>query len=277
MIAAALVLTAALASWKADIEAKSGTPVYLAVVEHDEAANTYSLGADAPRRELFTEYLKQESFLTQFSRMYSVLIHRKQPGDNSFLIMLNGARRKEWAGHEDALIAHELGHAWVKAEGYPTPMFVNNRWACVSINAGDITQHVLIRAEEERRGIDYKSFWLKSLEDATKQLEAAGKPPEGERCLRVQQVAQLVDVALGLKPGEWDGRDRYQADVRKAMPEIEETTNAILDYLRKHDMTDRDQHREALKFVFEKLKDLAYARTSDYRVYATLKRYPHAT
>lgn len=277
MIAAALVLTAALASWKADIEAKSGTPVYLAVVEHNQADNTFTLDASTPHRELFTQYLTQESFLNQFSRMYSVMIHRKEPDGNSFLIMLNGAKRREWAGFEEALIAHELGHAWVKAEGYATPLFVNNRWACVSIHAGDITQHVLIRAEMERRGIDHKTFWIKSLESATQQLEAAGPPPEGERCLRVQQVAQLVDVILGLKSGEWAGRARYELDVRKNMPEVESTVNEVLNYLGKHDLTNRGEHREALKFVFEKLKDLAYGRTKDYRVYATLKKYPHAT
>lgn len=277
MTASAIVLTAALLSWRTDIETKSGTKLFVAVVEHDDAANTYTLDPATPNRIQFASYLKQEGFLEQFSRMYSVMIHHKEEGRNSFLVMLNGARRKEWAGNEEALIAHEFGHAWVKAEGYPTPMFVNNRWACVGIHAGDITQHVLIRAEMERRGIDHKTFWLKSLEDASNQLEAGAAPPESDRCRRVQQVAQMVDIALGLKPGEWAGQEKYEQRVHKAMPEVEGTTREVVEYMRKHNMVNRDEHREALKFVFEKLKDLAYARTNDYRVYVTLKRYPHVT
>ncbi|WP_321477690.1 hypothetical protein [uncultured Paludibaculum sp.] len=277
MIASAIVLTAALMSWKAEIESKSGTPVFVAVVEHDEAANTYQLAADTPNRGQFASYLKQEGFLTQFSHMYSVMIHHKDAGNNSFLVMLNGAKRKEWTGHEEALLAHEFGHAWIKAQGYPTPIFINNRWACIGIHTADIAQHVLIRAELERRGIDARTFWLKSLDEASDHLEKAGPPPEGERCLRVQMVAQLVDIALGLKPGEWAGREAFEQRVRKVMPELEGTTTDIVGYMRKHDMVNRDEHREALKYVFEKLKDLAYGRTKDYQVYVTLKKYPHAT
>lgn len=274
---AELALTVALAGWKADIEAQSKTPVHIAVADYNQPSHTYHLADSVPRRELFASYLKSEHFTRQFQQMYGVMIHHKAPGDHAFLILLNGMRQAEWAGHEEAVIAHELGHAWIKALGLPTPVFLDNAWACVSVHAGDIPQHVLIRAELDRRGIDHRTFWLLGLDMAAKQMEANPPPPESDRCARVRVAAQWADVRLGLKEGEWPGRARYEAAVRKQMPEVEETVEEIVNDLQGKKLEDRDVHRAALKFVFERLKDLGYQRTKAYRVYATLKETPHVT
>lgn len=274
---AELALTVALAGWKADIEAQSGTPVHIAVAEYDQPSHTYRLADGAPRRDLFATYLKNENFTRQFQQMYAVMVHHKATDGNAFLILLNGIRQAEWAGHEEAVIAHELGHAWIKARGLPTPVFIDNAWACVGVHAGDIPQHVLMRAELDRRGIDHRTFWLAGLDAAAKEMETKPAPPESDRCARVRVAAQWADVQLGLKAGEWAGRARYEAAVRGQMPEVEETTNIIVKYLQGKNLEDRAVHREALKFVFEKLKDLGYQRTKAYRVYATLKETPHVT
>lgn len=266
LLLAGLTLGPELEAWKKQIEAQGGTPVLVAKVDFDRAKNELSLAPDTPGRELFTTYLKQEEFVKQFHLMNAVMIHHRAPGAQAYLILLNGAKEQEWAGHEQSLLAHEFGHAALKAQGFPTPVFQNDRWACISIHAGDITQHVLIRQELDRRAIDYRTFWLKSLERATSQFEGTSPPPEDDRCTRVRQVAQSVDVRLGLKPGEWPGQGRYEAAVSKVMPEVNGTVEAIVNYLKQHDMADRVQHREALKFVFERLRDLAAQRTNEYRV-----------
>ncbi len=159
----------------------------------------------------------------------------------------------------------------MKAKGYPAPILVQNQWACAGIHSGDITQHVLIRSELDRRGIDHRTFWFETLDLAASQLERDPPPPESDRCARVRQAAQLVDVRLGVKSGEWPGQARYEAAVRRAMPEVEFTVAAIAAHLRAHDMADRGQHRAALQFVFEKLKDLGYRRTNGHRACATLE------
>jgi len=266
-----VVLTAALLGWKSDIEAKGGGPLLVAEVQHQADRNEFSLADDTPGRELFVEYLKQDEFMRQFSMMYAVMIHHKSPGGNAFLILLNGARRAEWEPHQEALLAHEFGHAWLKAQGYPAPVLINNQWACVGIHAGDITQHGLIRAELDRRAIDHRTFWFRSLDQAAGQMEKSPPPPESDRCARVRQAAQLVDIRMGIRPGEWAGQARYEAAVRRLVPEVESTVAAIVEYLQSHDLADRSQLRAALQFVFEKLKDLGYQRTKDYRVCATLE------
>jgi hypothetical protein len=207
--------------------------------------------------------------------MYAVMVHHKAPGDNAYLVLFNGMRQAEWAGHEEAVIAHELGHAWIKAKGLPTPLFVDNAWACVGVHAGDIPQHVLMRAELDRRAIDHRTFWLAGLDAAAKEMETKPPPPDSDRCARVRVAAQWADVKLGLKEGEWPGRARYEAAVRRQMPQVEETVNEIVKALQGKNLEDRDTHRQALRFVFERLKDLGYERTNAYRVYATLKENPH--
>jgi hypothetical protein len=81
-----------------------------------------------------------------------------------------------------------------------------------------------------------------------------------------------VDVKLGLQPGEWPAEAAYEAAIRRYMPEIVSTVERITDYVRRRDLSDRDQHREALKAVFEMLKDLVYHRAKEFRVYGTLKK-----
>ena len=238
--AAAIAISATLLAWKGEIEQLARVPVIIAMVEHEAASNSYSLAADAPRREMLTSYLKQPDFLREFSRMNAMLLNHKEPGEPAYVILLNGARRAEWGAHSEALLAHELGHAWVKAQGYATPAFVNNRWACVGVHSGDITQHVLIRAELKRRQIDYETFWVRQLELSTAGLEAAGSVPEAERCARVAQASELVDVRLGLDAGRFPGLARYEAAVARTMPEVGRTADEIVAYLRQNDVADKD-------------------------------------
>jgi hypothetical protein len=270
VLAAVVTLTAALLSWKAEIESR-GVAVVVAEVEKS-ASGALAVAQDTPHLDLLAPYLASEDFQRQFALMHASTVFQRAPGREVAFVLLNGDRRAEWAPDQEALLAHELGHAWIKAEKYPTPVFVPGPHACLAVHTGDITQHVLIRQEMERRGIEYRRGWLAQLERAIPVMQSAAPPPEEDRCARARLAAQWVDVKLALAPGEWPAQASYEAAVRRYMPEIVSTVERITDYVRRRDLTDRGQHREALKAVFEMLKDLVYHRAKEYRVYGTLKR-----
>jgi hypothetical protein len=260
--AVAQTLTPALKQWKTEIET-AGLPILVARVNHNPASNAYSLPDGIEGRELFAEYLGQRDFIEQFQHMYGVMVHHKGIRE-AYLVMLNMSKANEWGADEEAVLAHEFGHAWIKSRKYPAPFYQTGLAGCLAIHTGDIAQHVLIRKELDRRSIDHRTFWLKSLDRAVAQSSAMGPPPEDDRCIRVRQAAELVDVRLGLAGREWAGRDAYEAMVKRLLPEVEPTVAAILDWLRTHDMEDVDQHRQSLRVVFDKLKALAYARSAAY-------------
>lgn len=255
-------LTPALDQWKKEIES-AGVPVLLARVEHDASSNTYSLPQGIEGRELFAQYLGQADFLRQFEQMYGVMVHHK--GDRpAYLVMLNLGRVEEWRGYEEAVLGHELGHAWIKSKKFPAPIYQPGLAGCLAIHTGDIAQHVLIRKELARRGIDQTTFWLMTLDKATAKAGELPKPPEHDRCIRVLQARELVDVRLGLEGVDWPGREAYEAMVKRVFPEVEPTAAEIVSYMKQHDMEDVAQHRRALVVVFEHLKALAYGRSKAY-------------
>lgn len=254
-------LTPALDQWKKEIES-SGVPVLLARVEHDAGSNTYSLPQGIEGRDLFARYLGQTDFLRQFEQMYGVMVHHKADRP-AYLVMLNMGRAEEWREFEEAVLGHEFGHAWIKSKQFPAPVYQPGLAGCLAIHTGDITQHVLIRKELERRGIDQTKFWLRTLDRAAKAGERQ-RPPEDDRCIRVMQARELVDVRLGLEGVEWPGREAYESMVKRMFPEVEPTVAEIVAWMKQHDMADLTQHRQALVVVFEHLKALAYGRSKAY-------------
>lgn len=257
--AATLVLTAALASWQAEIETAGGVPLLVTKVEYSEADNTFRLPAGIAKRELFVHYLSQPAFVTQFHQMYAAMVHHRVEGQEAFLIMLNGEKEREWEGHEEALLAHEFGHAWIKAHGFPTPRFLNDAWSCISIHTADITQHVLIRAELERRKIDHQTFWQTTIGKAMQQAEKGATLWTDTGCARAAVAAQLVDIRLGLP----SARERYEEIVRKQLPQVPPVVDRLVKYLGDVDLWDKAQHRVALQAVFAELKALGEGRSKD--------------
>lgn len=146
-----LALPPVLEQWRAEIEAAGGAPVLVAEVEFSADGSEMRLPDDVPGRPLFVQYLRREDFVRQFLLMRGVLVHHQGPDANAFLVLLNGARRGEWGAHEASLLGHEFGHAWLRARGYPAPVFPPGPLACLAIHTGDIVQHVLIRREMDRR------------------------------------------------------------------------------------------------------------------------------
>jgi hypothetical protein len=257
---AAEPLTPALLEWKRDIEA-AGTPLYIARVDYDAASNAYSIPPDTEGGSLFEHRLGQDEILVQFHQMYASMIYHRSAGGNAFLVLLNGARKSEWEEHEEALLAHEFGHAWIKSKGYPSPLFQPGLAGCLTVHAGDVIQHILLREEMRKRKIDFVPFWLQTLDAAVavsaSQGESAAKP---DGCTMVKQAAEWVDVRLGLQDVEWPGRERYEAAVRKNFPSVESAVNELVAYLKKRDVSKREVYSESMHHVFARLRKLAHSR-----------------
>jgi hypothetical protein len=257
-----LALPPALEQWRADIESAGGTPVYVAEVEFSPDGEQMTLPDSTPARPLFAQYLRQEDFVRQFVLMRGVLIHHQGPDGQAHLVLLNGARRPEWGAHEDALIAHEFGHAWLRAKGYPAPVFQPGPLACLAIHTGDIVQHVLIRREMEARGIDHLSLWLASLEAATAGAsplpdgEGIAKVRSGDPCLALRQTAEWADVRLGFAGSRPEIVENYELQMRRIFPDLEPAVSAIADAVRSRKVEDPQQHLDALQHVHTLLRRL---------------------
>lgn len=271
MLATTVVLSAALLAWKAEIEQKN-VEVVIAEARRPSPGAPFSAPPDTPRLDILASWLATEDFQRQFALMRATTVmHRLAEGQIAF-ILLNGERRAEWERHQEALLAHEFGHAWIKAQGYPAPVFVPGPHACLAVHTGDIVQHVLIRKELDRRRIEFRRHWLEGLESSIPYLETAQPPPEEDRCARARVAAEWVDVRLGLAPGEWPMQERYEKAVRRYMPEVVSTVEQIVSFMRSVDVASRSAHRQALETVFGILRDLVYYRAKEYRAYGTLKK-----
>jgi hypothetical protein len=245
-------LTPALMRWRQEIEAR-GTPVYITRVDYNPARNTIGLPQDAPRRDIFASYLRSPAFLNDFQHLYAASITHKEEGKESYLILLNTARADEWRDAEEAVLAHELGHHWLQSLGYPAPAYQPGPLSCVSMFAGDVVQHVLIRQELDRREINHRGLMARVLDATARHLAANPKPPASDRCLLVRQAAQLADAILGMSGAPWPGREAYDAAWREKLPDIEVPVGKIVRYLRNRDVAPLDAHKEAVQFAYEQL------------------------
>ena len=257
-----LALPPALEQWRADIESAGGAPVYVAEVEFSPDGEQMTLPDSTPARPLFAQYLRQEDFVRQFVLMRGVLIHHQGPDGQAHLVLLNGARRPEWGAHQDALIAHEFGHAWLRAKGYPAPVFQPGPLACLAIHTGDIVQHVLIRREMEARGIDHLPLWLASLEAANAgasplpDSEGSAKVRAGDACLALRQTAEWADARLGFAGSRPEIVESYELQMRRLFPDLEPAVSAIAEAVRSRKVEDRQQHLDALEQVHALLRRL---------------------
>jgi hypothetical protein len=255
-------LPPALEEWRTGIEARAGVPVLVATVEFSGDQSEMRLPADVPGRHLFARYLSEESFVRQFLLMRGVMVRHMDGPESAFLVMLNGARRGEWAAYEEALVGHEFGHAWLLAQGYPAPVYRPGPNGCLSIHTTDLVQHILIRRDMEARGIPHAAFTLKSLEEA---LQAARTWADGEGmrrarqepCLALRQLAEWVDARMGPAPEQWSGMRDYEAEMRRIFPGLEEPAAALEHVLRAREVSDHQQHREAIEAVYTILADVA--------------------
>jgi len=255
----AVQLTERLSRWKQEIEAVRAGKVVLARIYTDKERNEILLPDDVDERPLLREYFLNPAFVAEFVHMHAANLTLKRGARWIHFVLLNMARAGEWGDEEEAVIAHEFGHIWLFVNNYPAPAFQGGANSCVAIQAGDAVQHVLIREEMRRRGIDFRPYWINNLRTQLEALEAAGSEAFGSLplCRRMALLTQWVDVLLGLSAASWPDYDRYQAAMARAFPDLKEEAAAIAGALEGVELADLEAYTGALKTVLERMWSLA--------------------
>ena len=231
-------------NWRAEIEKLDQSKVLIMRVTEDMPPPE-----DPAARSIITQVFQSPGFTSQFARAEAMSVNN---GKYHF-VLINPAHTTE--SNYDAVLAHELGHLWLKAQGYPSPVYQGGDAGCLAVNAGDVVQHVLIRAEMDRRRIDWRGHWLENLAKASEHMEADGlTQPVAPICQRLAQLALWSDVKLGLNPASWNGYERFEKAMKATFPELSRPAEAISGHLARLDLKDKAIHRQALVFSFQRMK-----------------------
>ena len=217
----------------------------------DPATAVVTLPADAPERWLITRYLRNENFLREFAATQAVTVHYVGPEGKFHLVLLNMARAAEWGAHEEAILGHELGHIWLYAQQTPSPVYEEKADSCVTIHAGDILEHVLIREELQARGIDYPSYWRPQAGAMLDQLEAGAGPAEDEMpvCRLMALLSLWLDARLGLDENAWNRFDDFEARMSRQFPRLRPLADELTRRVGAADLHDYDTYLAVLKEV----------------------------
>ena len=239
-----LFQSSVLDNWRAEIEKLDHSRVLVMRVTEDMPPP-----ADPAARSVITQVFQTPGFTVQFALAEAMSVTN---GKYHF-ILINPLLTPE--KNYDAVLAHELGHLWLKAQGYPALVFQGGDAGCLIVNAGDVVQHVLIRAELDRRNIEWRDHWLENLKKTTEFLQQNGaSQPRAPICQRLGQLALWVDVKVGLESNGWKGFTEFESAMSKSFPELRQPTEDLAVYLAKIDLTNKSVHRQALTFVFTRMK-----------------------
>jgi hypothetical protein len=256
---AVVSLSAPLAQWKREIEAVRHSKVVLARIFTDQAGNEIILPQDAEERPILRQYFLNPAFIAEFVHMQAATLNYKSGGGMIHFILLNMARAEEWDDQEEAVLAHEFGHVWLFANNYPAPAFEGKADSCVAILAGDAVQHVLIREEMRRRGIDYLTYWTRNLETQLESLD--GRSPDAfaqlPLCREMTLLTQWLDVRLGLSAGSWGNYGRFLEAMARSFPRLRPHVEEVERLLRGANLGDIDIYTQVLRQVLVKMYAVA--------------------
>ena len=231
-------------TWRAEIEKLDHSQVLIMRITEDTPPPQ-----DPIARKIITEVFQSPGFTAQFARAEAMSVTN---GKYHF-VLINPAQTTE--KNYEAVLAHEFGHLWLKAQGYPSPVYQGGDAGCLAVNAGDAVQHVLIRAELDRRNIDWRDHWLENLEKATTHMESQGvTQATAPICQRLAQLALWIDVKSGLDPSSWNGWSRFEKAMIATFPELKKPAEEIAAFLAKLDLKDKAVHRKALSNTFNAMK-----------------------
>jgi hypothetical protein len=235
--------------WRSEIE-QSGVRVLFARVYTDSERNLLTLPADTPARPLFAAMLRQPAFVEQLVNAHALTTNLRGVS----LVFLNMQRSPEWDGHEDALLAHELAHIALKARGYES-LRASGLTSCQITHATNIVQHVLVRAELRRRGLDDVPFRVRSLETA-QDAAAAGLSTGGSFCDQARRLEMWIDASIGLRDEQWPRRGEFLTLLRNLWPELAGPAEHLIATLNAKDVADKTVYESALAAAAETLREL---------------------
>jgi len=246
--------------WRREIEAVGGGHVVVVEVETSADGREISFPADTAFGNVLRRYFLEEAFVGQFTASHALTINYYGPEGRLHLVLLNLARWGEWGAHREALLGHELGHAWLYVNGFRSPEYAPAAPdGCLAIHAGDIVQHILIRQELKRRGIPFQAYWIQDLERALARLEEEGsrRAQSATPCETAQRLAMWTDVRLGLSREDWEAFGRFDAAMRRTFPDLAGVVEEMVSRLSRIDVGRRTLYRIALDYVTGRLASAA--------------------
>jgi hypothetical protein len=226
--------------WKRETEERLGGPIVEVRVEP---------GAAYP--PLLRQLLKEASMAELLGRAHALSVHYRGPEGNIHYILFNIALEPEWGPFADALLAHEIGHAWLNVSGYPSPPFRSGPDACVPVLATDIVQHILIREQAVKRGIDMDGYWLSNLTKTLENIENAGDIPH---CEKLTQLTHFMDAQLGFTEGRWPPLKRLRSAFAKVYPDLTAPAKLLEDRLGGARLDPGSYYENALTFTLDLLQ-----------------------
>ncbi|MBY0372424.1 MAG: hypothetical protein K2Q23_00430 [Bryobacteraceae bacterium] len=242
-------LSERLAAWKKEIEAAGRlvlAPVRIYVVD-----GAYILPQDTPYREVLFEFFRDTSFRNQFVRAHAFNINWEsalEPGKRVSFVLLNMQRMPEFSGQEEDLLSHEFGHVWLHARGLRAPAYVPGTLACEAVHSGDMVQHVAIRREQDERGFRFRAGWIEDLKKALRQTEGQERAtrPTPDPCQRLQRLALVVDLEMGLTNEEWAERQRLVEWLGEGDEKLRRVSKELLRVFRSVELEERLGYYAAL-------------------------------
>ncbi len=246
----ALLLTGPLELWRQEIEKTGRQEVYLLKTEPGAA-----VPEGTRHKAILEQFTLNPNFQQQFAGAQALSITYQEAGARLSFVLLN--TRHTPAEDEPYVIAHEFGHLWLKAQRYPAPAYMGGPSSCLSILAGDAVQHVLIREEMDRRKIDWRPTWLRSLGAAMGAMEQQPQPGVPERCQALAQAVLWIDVSLGLTREQWREKDRFLELLSQRFPVIQPVARELAAEIGQRNLVGKPEHQRALEVAFTRLKQMA--------------------
>lgn len=194
-------LPAVLEQWKVEIEARTLNRIEIIRIPGDPFP--------AEDRDVLYSYFNRPDFAESFSRAQALTFRYETLGSSRSLILLNLPRMQQTQNTSVALIAHELGHLWLNSLGLSAPVYEPGSKACLAIHTGDIVQHILLREENDRRGIPWRPSYERDYTAASESLRREPTAGAGDDCLRAQRLSLMVDLRTGFGPKAFAAREEY--------------------------------------------------------------------
>ncbi|WP_031497650.1 hypothetical protein [Bryobacter aggregatus] len=237
-------LPGVLEEWKSEIEARNNSRVAIVRLPGDPVP--------MEDRAVLGSYFRRPEFVESFSRSQALTFRYEIEGRSRSLILLNQQRIAQTSNTPAALISHELGHIWLASLGLIPPEFVAGPQACLAVHFGDIVQHMLIREESDRRGVEWRGPYARDYEAAYESLRRDQSPNQlGDACYRAQRLSLIVDVRSGFAPHEFPGREDYLNLLAGQDPEAEAIAIELLERLDGRLSLDKSDYEAALQLSKE--------------------------
>lgn len=217
-----VALPAVLEEWKSEIEARTFQRIEFIRIPGDPIP--------AEDRDVLFSYFAKPDFASSFQRAQAMTFRYERAGKTRSLILLNLPKMQETQNSPAALIAHELGHLWLASLGFVPPVYEPGPRACLAIHTGDIVQHILLRAESDRRGIDWRPSYARDYQAANATLRGTQIGP-GDDCFKAQRLSLMLDVRTGFEPRSFEGREEYLEALARQDPKAEAIAIELMEEL----------------------------------------------